>query len=79
MAEERLTSLDTIRELRSRQPFVPFTVVLSSGDRYIIENGDALAIGSTQLHYYLPRSDRAIHMALFEIAAIEEMQERLSK
>ncbi|HET6246117.1 MAG TPA: hypothetical protein VFE47_00315 [Tepidisphaeraceae bacterium] len=79
MAEERLTSLDTIRELRSRQPFIPFTVVLTSGDRYVIESSEALAIGSTQLHYYLPRSDRAIHMALFEIAAIEETQERISK
>jgi hypothetical protein len=73
---EETTSLDTIRELKARSPFIPFRIVLTSGDRYLIENPDALAIGSSQLHYYLPRSDKAIHMRMNQIAAVEELDER---
>lgn len=78
MADERLTALDTIRDLKSRTPFIPFTIVLASGDRYAIENADALAIGSAQLHYYLPRSDRAVHMAMNQIATVEELEHKAS-
>jgi hypothetical protein len=78
MADERLTALDTIRELKARNPFIPFTIVLASGDRYSIENADALAIGSAQLHYYLPRSDRAVHMALNQITVVEESEHKAS-
>jgi hypothetical protein len=73
---EEVTSLDTIRELKARIPFLPFRIVLSSGDRYLIENPDALAIGSSQLHYCLPRSDRAVHMRLNQISSIEELNEK---
>ena len=76
MAEhEEVTSLDTIRELKARTPFKPFRIVVASGDRYLIENPDALAIGSSQLHYYLPRSDRAVHMRINQISAVEELDE----
>jgi hypothetical protein len=74
MAAEDITSLDTIRDLKKREPFVPFMVVMTSGDRFVIENPDALAIGSSQLHYYLPRSDRAVHMRLSQIATVEEQE-----
>jgi hypothetical protein len=71
-ADENISSLDTIRDLMKREPFAPFRIVMTSGDRYVIENPEALAIGSSQLHYYLPRSDRAVHMRLNQIACVEE-------
>jgi hypothetical protein len=74
MAEEYVSSLDTIRDLKKREPFQPFQIVMTSGDRYLIEIADALAIGTSQLHYYLPRSDRAVHMRLSQIATVEEME-----
>jgi hypothetical protein len=70
MAEEE-TMLDTIRHLSRREPFVPFQIVMTSGDRYRIENGDSLAITSSQLHYYPPRSGVAISMRINQIAAVE--------
>ena len=76
MAGEDVTSLDTIRDLKNREPFVSFVIVMTSGDRYVIEDPDALAIGSNQLHYYLPRSDRAVHMRMNQISAVEENGER---
>jgi hypothetical protein len=70
--EESVNSLDTILDLKRREPFAPFLVVMSSGDRYLIENPDALAIGSSQLHYYLPRTDKVVHMRLSQITLVEE-------
>jgi len=44
---------------------------MSSGDRYMIENPDALAVAATQLHYY-PSSGMGIHMRLNQVAAVEK-------
>ncbi|HEX8524912.1 MAG TPA: hypothetical protein VF669_21865 [Tepidisphaeraceae bacterium] len=72
---EEESTLDTIRDLKRKEPFVPFSIVMSSGDRYLIDDPDALALASTQLHYY-PRSGLGIHMRLSQITAVEELNER---
>ena len=76
MAED-INSVDTIRDLKNRDRFVPFVVVMSSGDRYLIEDPDALAIATQQLFYY-PRSGIGIHMRANQIAAVEELNEKKS-
>jgi hypothetical protein len=77
VASESTSSLDTILDLKRRDPFAPFTVVMTSGDRCLIEDPDALAISSSQLHYYPPRSNKAYHLRLSQIALVEENPERL--
>ena len=74
---EDLNTIDTIRDLKNREPFVPFAVVMSSGDGYLIEDPDALAIGTQQLFYY-PRTGIGVHMRENQIAAVEELNERKS-
>jgi len=76
MANEDVSTIDTIRDLKRREPFIPFGIVLTSGDRYVIEDPDALAIGGSQLFYYQPRSPKAIHIRSNQIAAVEEEGER---
>jgi len=71
MAED-VTTADTIRDLKNREPFVPFRIIMTSGDRYLIDDPDALAIGGQQLFYYPPRRSAGVHLSLFEIAAVEE-------
>ncbi len=71
MAEKDESTLDTILHLKRQEPFVAFEVVMTSGDRYLIEDPDALAVAASQLHYY-PRSGSGIHMRLNQIAAVEE-------
>ncbi len=71
-AEEDLGVLHTIRDLRKRDPFVPFRVVMTSGESYVVENSELLAIGQSQLVYCLPHSDRIAHLRLSQIATIEE-------
>jgi hypothetical protein len=75
MPGQQETTVDTILHLKRRDPFSPFQIVMASGDRYLIENPDALAIAATQLHYY-PRSGMGIHMRLNQITAVEEHGER---
>lgn len=69
------STLDTIMHLKRREPFAPFRIVMTSGDRYVIENPDALAIATSQLHYY-PRTGMGIHMRLNQIAAVEVESEK---
>ena len=75
MAEEDVPTLQTIRDLTHREPFIPFGIVMTSGDRYLIEDPDALAIGSSQLFYYLPQSTKSVHLRLNQIAVVEEDNE----
>ena len=75
MAEREETTLDTIRHLKRHEPFVPFRIIMTSGDRYLIEDPDALAIATSQLHYY-PRSGLGIHLRLNQIASVEEDNEK---
>jgi hypothetical protein len=71
VAERDETTLDTILHLKRREPFAAFAIVMTSGDRYLIENPDALALATSQVHYY-PRSGSGVHMRLNQIAAVEE-------
>jgi hypothetical protein len=75
MPAKEESTVDTILHLKRREPFSPFRIVMASGDRYVIDNPDALAVASTQLHYY-PRSGMGIHMRLNQIAAVEEPEKR---
>ena len=74
MAKEE-TTLDTIRHLKRQEPFVPFRIVMTSGDRYLIEDPDALAIATSQLHYY-PRTEMGIHLRMNQISSVEELDKR---
>jgi len=67
--------VDVIIHLKRKEPFEPFQIVMTSGDRYVIDNPDALAVAASQLHYY-PRSGLGVHLRLNQIAAVEEQSGR---
>jgi hypothetical protein len=75
MPEKDESTLATIVHLKRREPFVPFRIVMASGDRYRVDDPDALAVATSQLHYY-PSSGSGIHMRLNQIAAAEEEGEK---
>jgi hypothetical protein len=72
------STLDTITHLKRQDPFVPFLIVMASGDRYRVENPDALAIAASQLHYY-PQSGMGVHMRLNQVVAVETDGEKPSR
>ena len=75
MADHDESTIDTIKHLKRQEPFTPFQIIMASGDRHLIENPDALAISSSQLHYY-PRTGMGVHLRINQITAVEEPGER---
>lgn len=73
-AEGRMREM--ILTLKHREPFVQFQIVLNSGDRYLIENPDLLAVGKSELAYYFPRSNRVAFLRANQIVAVEQMEEK---
>ena len=62
--------LDDIRELLDRDPFVPFRIVLTSGQTYEVSDPHLVALGQSQLNLYPPKSDRWSTIRLNQIAFI---------
>jgi hypothetical protein len=68
--------LETLKTLKHREPFARFEIVMTSGDRFLIENPDLLAFGKSELAYYFPKSDRVAFLRLNQIATIEQLEDR---
>jgi hypothetical protein len=73
---EEQSLVDAIRDLKHREPFLPFRVIMSSGESYTIEHPDLLAMNESQLVYCLPRSNRVIYMRLVEVVTVDDLGER---
>ena len=60
MAEERpnMDVVDAILELKARDPFMPFNIVLTSGDKFLIERGENLVEMRTEFFYATPGGER---------------------
>ena len=79
MSDEEMGVLETVRDLRGRDPFVPFRITMTSGQGYVVENSELLAIGKSQLVYCLPKSDRIAHLRLNQIATAEELEGKTNR
>jgi hypothetical protein len=77
--EEDLGVLETVRDMHRRDPFVPFQIVMTSGEGYTIERSELLAIGRSQLVYCFPHSDRVAHLRMSQIASIHETEPKIRK
>ena len=66
--------LDDLKELLSRESFVPFRIVLTSGNSYEVDSPFQLAVGESQLNYYYPRSDKWAVLRLNQVAAFEILE-----
>jgi hypothetical protein len=72
MAEQGI--LQEIKELMHREPFVPFRIVLTSGQGYEVANPDLIAIGETIIYVVRPRSDRHDILRQNQITAVEVLE-----
>ena len=72
MAEsERSHILESIRELKAQEPFAPFTMVVTSGDRYVIEAPGNLVEMKTEFFYAFPGGDRFVLIRINQIVSVE--------
>jgi hypothetical protein len=63
-----------IKELLDRDPFVPFRIVLTSGQAYEIRDPHLAALGKSVIHVMHPRSDRYDILRQNQVAAIEVLE-----
>ena len=73
---KEVAMLDTIKVLKHRDPFIQFQIVMTSGDRYLIENPDLLAIGKSEMTYYFPKSNRVAFLRTNQVASVEQLEEK---
>ena len=59
-----------INEAIAEEPFVPFEIVMSSGDRFTVNNPDLLMLLGLHLRYHLPRKDGHVDLQISHIAFI---------
>jgi hypothetical protein len=64
---------ERLEELLRQEPFVPFRVILTSGNSYDVTSPLMVAIGRTELSYYYPKSDKLAHLRLNQLAALETL------
>ena len=79
MDKQDLSILETIKEWRIRVPFLPFRIMMTSGEGYEIRNSELLAIGQSQVIYCFPNSDRVAHLRMNQIASVEEFDAKTSR
>jgi hypothetical protein len=73
---EGTSLIDTILDLKNRDPFVPFSIVMASGDRYVIESGETLVELRQDFFYASPRSKKFVFLRKSQITAVEQPEER---
>jgi hypothetical protein len=66
--------LDTLREMLTAEPFVPFQITATNGKHYEVRDPQGVAIGQTQVSYYFPKSDHFAHIRTAEIVSVETVQ-----
>jgi hypothetical protein len=77
MSEEgRRKFEDGLRELKHKEPFQPFKIVMSSGDKYLVEDPDMLIVGPVEIIYVVPRSGETYRLRKTQVVAIEELEQR---
>jgi hypothetical protein len=64
---------DILEHLR-REPFVPFRIILTSGQGYDIINPGRVALGENTLHVMFPKSDRYAILRQNQIASLELLE-----
>jgi hypothetical protein len=58
-------------ELLNHEPFVPFRIVLTSGEGYDVGNPNLAAVGESLIHVFFPRSDKYATLRMNQIASTE--------
>jgi hypothetical protein len=72
MAEPgRMDVVSAILDLKNRHPFAPFTIVMTIGDRHLIESGENLVAMLTEFFYATPGGERFVFIRKNQIAAVE--------
>jgi len=80
MAEPgQMNAITAILEAKNREPFVPFRIVVASGDKYLIESAGNLVEMRTEFFYALPSGESWVFIRKSQIVAVEQPPKRPSR
>jgi len=66
--------IERLEELLRKEPFIPFRLILTSGNSYEVISPLMVAMGKTELAYFCPKSDKLAHLRLNQLAALETLE-----
>jgi hypothetical protein len=72
----RTNIIDAISELKHVDPFVPFRILLTSGDKYLIETGENLVELHSEYFYARPGGESFVFLRKNQIAAVERPERK---
>lgn len=69
---------DAIREVLNRQPFEPFEIIMSSGERHLVKHPEFLMLTPSRAVLVDPVTDRVSLLSLRHITELRAMQPQAS-
>lgn len=67
-------NMETIQGLLHRQPFEPFEIRLSNGERHQMRHPENVALAKSRIAIAYPLADRIVLCSLIHINSIEPVQ-----
>ena len=64
-------TINTIREMLSREPFEPFRIVTSAGESFIVRDPHTVALMKSEVFIAQPRTDRRTFIPLLHVVTVE--------
>jgi hypothetical protein len=71
---EEISFKDEVSRLKNADPFVPFRIVMASGDKYEVSNPDLLAIGASVIHLFHRNSNAYDILRVNQITSTEVLE-----
>ncbi len=65
---------DAMLEVLRRQPFEPFEIRLTNGERHQVRHPEMALLQQSRIIVSLPNSDRMVIIPLLHIASVETLQ-----
>jgi hypothetical protein len=62
--------IEMLHELLKQEPFSPFEISLTSGDKVRVDNPDLVVLEKSHLKYYIPRSDGVVAFRINQIVML---------
>ncbi len=65
---------EAIRSLLKRQPFAPFAIVMSSGERHVVKHPECVAMTASRLIVVDPDTEAFAVLAMLHVAGLQGLE-----
>jgi len=68
-----LEHLEALREMKRNRPFIPFRILTTGTETFLVEDRFQFAVGQSEMSYARPASGGLVHLSADRIVAVEAM------